>query len=98
MWISRQRSLECIMHMTAHKDSLYLGPVKVVIIYNMDEFGLILDLLLDNTLPSGDRVSICLAISSQLPNPNCSIASNNLTSSFAVQLLRPRNIPNAPES
>lgn len=51
-----------------------------------------------HVIPSGVRVSMCLAMSSQLPKPNCSIASNNLTSSFADQLLRPKNSPNAPES
>lgn len=49
-------------------------------------------------LPSGVFVSICLAISSQFPNPNCSIASSNLTSSLADQLVLPKNIPKAPES
>lgn len=49
-------------------------------------------------LPSGVLVSICFAMSSQLPKPNCSIASNSLTSSFADQLVLPKNIPNAPES
>lgn len=48
--------------------------------------------------PSGVRVSTCFAISSQFPNPNCSMASSNLTSSLADQLLRPKNIPKAPES
>lgn len=49
-------------------------------------------------LPSGVLVSMCFAISSQFPKPNCSIASKSLTSSLADQLLRPKNIPIAPES
>lgn len=49
-------------------------------------------------LPSGVRVSICVLISSQFPNPNCSIASRSLSSSLAVQLPRPLNILIVPES
>lgn len=36
-------------------------------------------------VPSGVRVSIWRAMSSQLPYPYCSMASSNLTSSLAVQ-------------
>lgn len=50
------------------------------------------------SIPSGVLSSICLLISSQLPKPNCSIASSNRTCSLAVQFPLPLNMLMVPES